>query len=248
MRDNLPVTHSLSANEKLLQVLIHIAASNVPLQAQQLSTEMEMPISSLYRYLALLRDWNLIEENHGRNTYSAGPAALQLQRNFDMNSPLPDGVRPILKRLQQQTGEMSAYMVAVGFNALCVDSIDSPYALRCSYEKGQSQPLIRGASAKVILAYLPLARQLTILEHYDITESQQIDTWIAELDLIKQDGFAIGTSEIDVGVSGVSAPVFVGNKVVGAVSVMAPAERINSRKNKIVMCVLQAARALPPQH
>ena len=61
------MTHSLSANEKLLQVLVHIAASNIPLQAQQLSIEMEMPISSLYRYLALLRDWNLIEENHGKN-------------------------------------------------------------------------------------------------------------------------------------------------------------------------------------
>nr|WP_318472510.1 IclR family transcriptional regulator [Photobacterium leiognathi] len=242
------VTNSLSANEKLLQVLIHIAASPFPLQAQQLSSEMNMPISSLYRYLALLRDWNLIEENHSQNTYSAGPAALQLQRNFHMHSPLPDGVRPILKRLQQQTGEMSAYMVPVGFNALCVDSIDSPYALRCSYEKGQSQPLIRGASAKVILAYLPLSRQMRILNHYEITEKEQVDAWLTELDLIKQDGFAISTSEIDQGVSGVSAPVFMGNKVAGAVSVMAPAERINSRKNKIVMCVLQAARALPPQH
>ncbi|MDP2514824.1 IclR family transcriptional regulator [Photobacterium damselae subsp. piscicida] len=242
------VTYSLSANEKLLQVLIHIAASNKPLHAQQLSNETGMPISSLYRYLALLRDWNLVEENHSQNTYSAGPAALQLQRNFHTHSPLPDGVRPVLKRLQQQTGEMSAYMVPVGFNALCVDSIDSPYALRCSYEKGQSQPLIRGASAKVILAHLSLSRQLMILAHYGITDQFEIDWWMTELELIKQDGFALSTSEIDPGVSGVSAPVFIGNKVAGAVSVMAPAERINSRKNKIVMCVLQAARALPPQH
>ncbi len=227
---------------------MHIASSSEPLLAQEIIEQIGMPTSSLYRYLAILKQWNLIEENHGQKSYGVGPAALQLLRNFQMFSPLSDGVHPVLKRLQQQTGEMAAYMVPVGFRALCVARIDSPHALRCAYEQGQSQPLFRGASSKVMLAHFPQQRLMSTLHHFGINQDADVERWLAELAKIKQDGYAISSSEFDPGVAGVSAPVFAGNKVVGAVSVMAPEERVLECKNRIVFAVLQAARLLPPDH
>ncbi|MDW3125129.1 IclR family transcriptional regulator, partial [Vibrio sp. 1974] len=38
-----------------------------------------------------------------------------------------------------------------------------------------------------------------------------------------------------------------GSKLVGAVSVMAPAHRVEKDKQRIILHVLQAARALPPE-
>ncbi|ELR66681.1 Transcriptional regulator, IclR family [Photobacterium marinum] len=240
--------YTLNSNEKMLQVLMHIASSSEPLLAQEITEQTGMPTSSLYRYLAILKKWNLIEENHSQKSYGVGPAALQLLRNFQMFSPLADGVHPVLKRLQRQTGEMAAYMVPVGFRALCVARIDSPHALRCAYEQGQSQPLYRGASSKVMLANFPQQRLMSTLHHFGITEGEDVDRWLTELEQIKQDGFAISSSEFDLGVSGVSAPVFAGSRIVGAVSIMAPIERVRQNKNKIVYSVLEAARLLPPDH
>lgn len=238
--------YKLNANEKMLQVLMHIASANEPMTAQALSEQTGMPTSSVYRYLVILKNWNLIEESPRQSCYSIGPAALQLLRNFQQFSPLSSGVHQVLKRVQQQTGEMVAYLVPVGFRALCTARIDSPHALRCAYEEGQSQPLIRGASGKVILAHMSEQRVMSTLHHFGITEPAELDRWQSELAQIKQDGYAISTSEYDAGVSGVSAPVFSGNKIVGAVSVMAPEDRVMKRKNKIIFAVLQAARVLPP--
>ncbi|KLV03044.1 IclR family transcriptional regulator [Photobacterium aphoticum] len=238
--------YKLNANEKMLQVLMHIASANEPVTAQTLSEQTGMPPSSVYRYLVILKNWNLIEESPRQSCYSIGPAALQLLRNFQMFSPLSSGVHQVLKRVQQQTGEMAAYLVPVGFRALCTARVDSPHALRCAYEEGQSQPLIRGASSKVILAHMPEQRVMSTLHHFGITEPEDVDRWQSELAQIKHDGYAISTSEYDPGVSGVSAPVFSGNKIVGAVSVMAPEDRVIKRKNKIIFSVLQAARVLPP--
>ena len=235
--------HTLNSNERLLQILMHIASASKPLFAQEMSQDTGIPVSSLYRYLAILRDWNLVEENHATNQYVVGPAALQLLRNFNTFSPLVDGVRPILKKLQQTTGEMSAYMVPVGFHALCVEQIDSPYALRCTYDQGQSQPLISGASSKVLLAFLPEERMLSILSHFGCLNDQE--QWLSELSQIRADGLAVSTSEFDIGVSSVSAPVFFGHKVVGAISVMAPVDRIDTRKQSIITAVLHAAESLP---
>jgi len=239
--------YKLNSNEKMLQVLMHIASSVEPVTAHLLSEQTGMPTSSVYRYLVILRNWNLIEESPRHSCYSIGPAALQLLRNFQMFSPLSSGVHHVLKRLQQQTGEMAAYLVPVGFRALCTARIDSPHALRCAYEEGQSQPLICGASSKVILAHLPTQRVMATLHHFGISEGEMLESWLKELALIKRDGYAISTSEFDPGVSGVSSPVFSGNKLVGAVSIMAPEDRVLKSKNKIIFAVLQAARVLPPE-
>ena len=74
--------YKLNANEKMLQVLMHIASANEPVTAQALSEQTGMPQSSVYRYLVILKNWNLIEESPRQSCYSIGPAALQLLRNF----------------------------------------------------------------------------------------------------------------------------------------------------------------------
>ncbi|MDF2153472.1 IclR family transcriptional regulator [Vibrio sp. CAU 1672] len=232
-------------NEKALQLLMQVAVSPFPVTAKQLSEQLDIPLSSLYRHLKLLREWGLIEESIYDKAYVIGPAALMLMRSYDTAQHGLDMVENILARLVQQTGEMAAYMVPSGYRALCVRQKESMQALRCSYVQGQSQPLLRGASSKVMLAFMPQARCEKILRHFG--EGHLLSDWQSELDVIRKNGYAISTSEIDPGVSGISAPVMKGTKLVGALSVMAPAHRVEKDKQRIVLHVLQAARALPPE-
>ena len=136
-------------------------------------------------------------------------------------------------------------MVPVGYRALCVSQKESMQALRCSFVQGQSQPLLRGASSKVMLAYLPTQRCEKILRYFG--EEDRMDAWQTELEKIRRNGFAVSTSEIDPGVSGISAPVMKRSKLIGAISVMAPAHRVEANKERIILHVLQAARVLPPE-
>ena len=232
-------------NEKVLQLLMQVAVNDDPVSAKQLSEQVGTPISSLYRHLKLLKEWNLIEESPSDKTLIIGPAALMLMRSYKNSQHDLDAVDLVLNRLQKQTGEMSAYMVPVGYRALCVSRKESMQALRCSYVQGQSQPLLRGASSKVMLAYMPTQRCEKILRYFG--EGENLGQWQQELEQIRQQGYSVSTSEIDPGVSGISAPVMKGTKLVGAVSVMAPVHRVQLNQQKIILHVLQAARALPPE-
>ncbi len=232
-------------NEKVLQLLMQVAVNDEPVTAKQLSDQVGTPISSLYRHIKLLKEWNLIEESPSDKTLIIGPAALMLMRSYKNSQHDLDAVDLVLNRLQKQTGEMSAYMVPVGYRALCVSRKESMQALRCSYVQGQSQPLLRGASSRVMLAYMPAQRCEKILRYFG--EQDNIVQWQQKLEQIRNQGYAVSTSEIDPGVSGISAPVMKGSKLVGAVSVMAPAHRVETNQQKIILHVLQAARALPPE-
>lgn len=232
-------------NEKILQLLMQVAVNDEPVTAKILSHQIGTPLSSLYRHLKMLKEWNLIEESTHDKTLIIGPAALMLMRSYQSSQSELESVSAVLRRLQKQTGEMAAYMVPVGYRALCVSRKESMQALRCSYVEGQSQPLLHGASSKVMLAYMPSARCEKILRYFG--QESQWDAWQTKLDAIRAQGYAVSTSEIDPGVSGISAPVLKGSKLVGAVSVMAPAHRVEMNEQKIVLHVLQAARALPPE-
>ncbi|MEH0740375.1 IclR family transcriptional regulator [Vibrio cholerae] len=232
-------------NEKILQLLMQVAVNDEPVTAKILSHQLGTPLSSLYRHLKMLKEWNLIEESTHDKTLIIGPAALMLMRSYQSSQSELESVSAVLRRLQKQTGEMAAYMVPVGYRALCVSRKESMQALRCSYVEGQSQPLLHGASSKVMLAYMPSARCEKILRYFG--QESQWDAWQTKLDAIRTQGYAVSTSEIDPGVSGISAPVLKGSKLVGAVSVMAPAHRVEMNEQKIVLHVLQAARALPPE-
>ncbi|EEY99810.1 IclR family transcriptional regulator [Vibrio mimicus] len=232
-------------NEKSLQLLMQVAVNPEPVSAKGLSEQLQVPLSSLYRHLKLLKEWNLIEESPYDKTLIIGPAALLLMRSYETSPHNLDAVEAVLSRLQKQTGEMAAYMVPVGYRALCVSQKESMQALRCSFVQGQSQPLLRGASSKVMLAYMPAARCEKILRYFG--EDPTLDKWQSEFEKIRRHGYAVSTSEIDPGVSGISAPVMKGSKLIGAISVMAPAHRVESNKQRIILHVLQAARALPPE-
>lgn len=232
-------------NEKILQLLMQVAVNDEPVTAKILSHQLGTPLSSLYRHLKMLKEWNLIEESTHDKTLIIGPAALMLMRSYQSSQSELESVSAVLRRLQKQTGEMAAYMVPVGYRALCVSRKESMQALRCSYVEGQSQPLLHGASSKVMLAYMPSARCEKILRYFG--QESQWDAWQTKLDAIRAQGYAVSNSEIDPGVSGISAPVLKGSKLVGAVSVMAPAHRVEMNEQKIVLHVLQAARALPPE-
>ncbi|KJR35556.1 IclR family transcriptional regulator [Vibrio navarrensis] len=232
-------------NEKTLQLLMQVAVNDEPVSAKTLSEQLNVPLSSLYRHLKLLKEWNLIEESAHEKTLIVGPAALLLMRSYQTRQHSLESVETILARLQHQTGELAAYMVPVGYRALCVRQKESMQALRCSYVQGQSQPLLRGASSKVMLAFMPQQRCERILRYFG--QEQRLEKWQEELDTIRRNGYAVSTSEIDPGVSGISAPVMKGSKLIGAVTVMAPAHRVDADKQRIILHVLQAARALPPE-
>ncbi|HKB54326.1 MAG TPA: IclR family transcriptional regulator C-terminal domain-containing protein, partial [Ramlibacter sp.] len=98
-------------------------------------------------------------------------------------------------------------------------------------------------SAKCLLAHLPQATCNAVLEsqYAGATERQSAH---AQLEAIRQAGYAMSTGEVDAGVWGISAPLFGANRrAVGALTLMAPVTRAQGQEAALAdMTMVAAAR------
>ena len=236
----LPDSHAVSAVDRALVVLATLAQQGHPLTAMELMRKTGLSQSTLYRQLHALKRWGFVLDVEGR--YAPGPLSLQLALGFDMASHLARQARQDMLVLAQQSQESVGLIVAVNGQAICIEMVESRQALRCSFEKGRSVPLEKGASAKCLLAHLPeAARDAALAAARPGVPQAEL---LAELGAIRQAGFAVSNGEVDAGVWGVSAPLFaMGKQAVGALTLMAPSVRIQDKHSPLIqMTVVAAAR------
>ncbi|GAB2478995.1 IclR family transcriptional regulator [Comamonas humi] len=230
----------VSAADRVLQVLAVLASAGRALTAGELMQGTGLPRSSLYRQLARLKRFGFVMESGA--LYAPGPLGLQLARGFDDGSHLVQVARPILVQLTDQTRESVGLLVAANGQAVCLDMVESPLSLRCSFAKGSSVPLSVGASAKCVLAYLPAAQRDPLLDrHYGAGTPARAQA-AAELLQLRERGYATTVGEVDAGVWGCSAPLF-GNarRAVAAITLMAPHQRVLHQEASLVQATLAAA-------
>lgn len=233
----------VATSERSLLVLSVIARHGKPIAVRTLKELTGLPQSTLYRHLLPLKKWGLVQEQD--NFYAPGPLSVQLAWGFDHTSYLMSNAQPEMQKLARKCGESVGLMVAVNDQVTCLDMVDSEQSLRCSFSKGRSHPLTRGASAKALLAHLPntisadiVARQLHN-NHNDIEQLQ------AELNAIHTQGYAVSEGEVDWGVWGVSAPVFYKpGQAAGVITLMAPAVRVQTRAQELITATVDAAAAI----
>jgi len=137
----------------------------------------------------------------------------------------------------------------VNGQVICLDMQESQQALRCSFAKGRASSTVRGASAKALLAFLPQAGQDNLLDQNFLENpdhaQQRREDLLAQLQGIRSQRYATSENEIDLGIWGVSAPVFSAkDRLEASLSLMAPAQRIQNRKQELINMTLAAADRL----
>lgn len=228
--------------DRVLQVLAVLAQRGKVLSAAELMQHTGLARSTLYRQLARLKRWGFVLEDDG--CYAPGPLGLQLALGFDLASHLVRQARPCMLELSQQSHESVGLLVAVNDQAVCLDMVESPQSLRCSFEKGRSVPLRAGASAKCLLAHLPEAARAAVLDAQWGAGTPGRQATQDALDAIRQAGFVVSAGEVDPGVWGCSVPLFgASRRAVGAITLMAPMLRAQGQEDALIrMAVVAAAR------
>ncbi|MFL6972822.1 MAG: IclR family transcriptional regulator C-terminal domain-containing protein, partial [Xanthobacteraceae bacterium] len=100
-----------------------------------------------------------------------------------------------------------------------------------SYERGRLMPLYRGATAKIILAHLPTRTLKSLFAHdaAEITAANLgvgFDEFRRALARLRRAGICITHGEVDLGRTGIGAPIFDRDgAVLGSLSVALPSAR-----------------------
>ncbi|WP_459615059.1 IclR family transcriptional regulator [Bordetella sp. 2513F-2] len=230
--------------ERVLSVLATLARQERPLGVAALVELTGLAQSTLYRQLALLKRWGFVSEHAGE--YGPGPLCLQLAWGFDQSSFLIQESQEDMAALAAESGETVGLMAAIKDQAVCLDMVESQHPLRCSFVKGRGLPLVHGASARSLLAFMPEPRRQAALESL---RARLEPAAMAELEqslaAIRAAGHAVTDSQVDQGVWGASAPIFQRpGHAIASLTLMAPSTRAQDRAAQLAALTVQAARRI----
>ncbi|MGI4983186.1 MAG: IclR family transcriptional regulator [Janthinobacterium lividum] len=227
-----PSQHS-SVVSRVLHVLTCVARAGRPIGAKQIAAGVDAPLSTVYRHLAALKEWGLLQEHAQSGLFEPGPTGVQLAWGFDQNSLLINHSREALADLMQRTGESVGLMVPIDDQVVCLSMVETEQPLRCSFTRGRGHPLTRGASAKALLAFLPADRAEAVITA-QVGDAAMAQALRAQLVDIREKRYAISANEVDDGIWGVSAPLISdAGRLEGTITLMAPLGRLTGREIEI---------------
>lgn len=246
----MPASTGLDSWHRASGLLDTLGASHEALGVSALSMQLQLPKSTVARYLSVLHELGFVQQSPDHQRYRLGPKLYILGRSVPLDALVRDAARPHLVALTEMMGETTILTVADGATALCVEKIESPHAMRLTARIGERVPLHCGSSPRCLLAYLPeadrvayLARPLAAFSPNTITDPGVLRRAITET---RATGYVVSRSEIDDGMLSVAAPIWDGcDSVIAAISMAGPAIRLmEERLPDVIAAVCQTATTI----
>lgn len=232
------------AVDRAASLVATVVRADEPLTFADLQEECGLPKSTTSRMLAALERTELLERNDA-GSYLAGPLFWLYAARHDPWEELVRLARPTLEKLGADTGETVNLSVPRGDRVVQVAQVDSTYLLGTRDWTAVDVPNHSSALGKVLLAHgvIDLARgPLEQLTPHTVTDPAALRR---ELDAVVRRGWASTVDELEIGLTGVAAPVRgSGGEVVAALGVSGPSPRLENRREEIGRLLINRAEQL----
>lgn len=218
-----------SSVPRALAVLEYLAAASSPPSSRQIAERFEIPPSTLTALLSALRTLDYVTVENG--LYHPGPRLLGLGHLTSRNASVL-GVRTALEVLVTRTRETAFFSILVDRtdddvgNVLPVEQIESSDTVRYVGLIGRRLAAVRSAAGLAILTSLSdvtdTAYENAVQQSENFASRAQLTK---HLEAIRRRGFAFETPPGESSTSA-SVPLLHSGKVLGALSVAGPIERM----------------------
>ncbi len=205
--------------------------------------------STCYNVLNTLQERGFIRKDPNTAEYSLSTSLIQLGLQAYNNIDLREIAVPIMKELHAMFDE-TVYLTILSspaYEGIVIEKIDSLHAIALIRQIGDKVPLYASATGKSILSgftdtqlnqYLD-SINLVAFSHTTISDKE---TLIAEINRIRECGYAITRNDLNDGASAVSSPIKdYSNAVVAAVSLAGPVDRMEAKIPEMIPYVKQTA-------
>jgi DNA-binding IclR family transcriptional regulator len=253
-----PKTSSVQSIERAIAILKAFSTEKGELGVTELSRQLDLHKSTVSRLIASLQREGLVEENLVTRKYRLGMSlvtlgGLVLQRLDVAQTARPLMATPLMATLSDMTQETVILAIKDDAEAVNVAQVPSPQMVKHIEWIGRRTPLHCTAVGKVLLAHSPVAEQQAFinrgLPRYTSNTITGPETLCQELVRVREQGYAIGSEEFEVGLIEIAAPIrdHTG-EVVASISVSGPAFRLSSdRFPSLTEDIQRSARTLSGQ-
>ena len=198
----------------------------------ELSEAATLPPSTTHRLLTTLESERFVRADGQSGLWRVGVSAFIVGSCFARSRDTLALVRPYLRRLTDLTGETSNLFIESDGEAICIGQVESRHAMRAITGVGGRIKMHSSGAGKAMLAFSERVRLGDAgagRGGLRGTEGNKVDDriWLASLEKVRAQGFAIDDEEHAVGLRCVAAPIFNEfGEAVAAISVSGPSARI----------------------
>jgi IclR family transcriptional regulator, acetate operon repressor len=197
--------------DRAAQLLTLVLEADEPRALSDLAGAASLPKSTASRLLSALERQGLVEQHGRRGSFEPGPVL----RRFANRGQLVELAQPHLERLSEISGETINLAVPGPLGVEHLAQIESRHFLGTGDWVGRRVPYDRTAVGKVLVAF-------------GAADAELEPTMIAR---VRRDGYATAVDELEVGLTGMAAPVLgAGGRAIAALSISGPTLRLGSKQ------------------
>ncbi|GAA4046260.1 IclR family transcriptional regulator [Nonomuraea soli] len=216
--------------ERAFDVLEALASHGGEAGLSEIAARTRLPYGTIHRLLRTLLSRGYVRQESDKR-YALGGGLVRLGGVAERMVGV--WAQPYLARMVELSGETANLAVLEGDFIVYVAQASSPRRLRMFAEVGRRLLPHSTAVGKVLLADRAASEAVALFERTGMPRktANTITTpaaMLAELDRVKVQGYALDLGEEELGVHCLAVPVHDGARVVAAMSVSGPAERIDA--------------------
>lgn len=230
----------LSSVKNALRILQSFSMDEPEQKVSDLSKSLGLNKSTVSRTMATLASEGFVLKDKETNKYRLGLSLITLSGIVYSNMDLYQESLPVLKKLVDTCGETAHISMLDNNEVIYLQKVDCNHPVRFLTHIGKRNPPHCTSSGKVLLAFSDkeivepiLAKGLQYYTENTITDSQ---TFQDHMKKIREMGYSESYEEFLEGVHSVAAPIFdYRGKVVAALSVVGPKQRMQARKIEAIV-------------
>ncbi|WP_052665953.1 IclR family transcriptional regulator [Nitriliruptor alkaliphilus] len=211
----------------------------------EISKELEVHKSTVFRLMATLEARGIVEQHAGSQKYRLGFAMVRLAAGISGDVDLAEIARDVCEDLSARTNETVNLAVLRDGEVVSIEQINLSSAIISVDWVGQFHPLHATATGKVFLAFgSGELHDGDTLDLPSVTPHTLTDPELLRKDLeaVREQGYAITVSELEMGLNAVAAPVRQADgSLVAAIVISGPEYRFHERDLHDVGGLVRAA-------
>lgn len=205
-------TYLISTVDNALEVLLALS-QNEGLSIRELSKELDISRSTLYRILRTLQHKDFVRQDLDTEKYSLGFKVFELGNTIKEKFDIRNIAYPYLKKLRDSTGETVQLAAVDNEEIVILEIIEGIGELRIFSSAGLRFPVTYGNFGKVFLAQKDDEEISKLIEKYplkkyalnSITKQKE---FLKKLEEVRRLGVAIGIDDPIDCAFGIAAPIF----------------------------------------
>jgi IclR family acetate operon transcriptional repressor len=233
---------------RALTLLERLSQTPDGLSLTDLSYQLGMPAATVHRLLSTFEELDFVEQDAAQGLWFVGLKAFTVGNAFVHRRDFVASARPHMHALVEFCGETVNLGVIDDGEAVFISQVESREVMRMIVRLGSRSPIHASGVGKALLANLPEQRVARILQQRglqryterSIANPTQLH---AELQHIRQLGYALDDEEHAVGLRCVASAIFDENgQPLAAISLSGPKARItDNRLDELGVAVRQSA-------